>query len=187
MPKNNAYEVGEYVIKYLRLLREVNQLQNYATKKIVKKTLQFLEQFPSMNFLYEVINSFGKDQKKLSENEAVILSQATDDMIPLFQKIIERIQSLKKESESKKLLELGHRIEHLQDMIICSKDQTVIKDPEILKIFKTYEAERVEKYLIMEDNITKAEKRFGSFSQHFIKNREVFSNLNRVYQDIKNH
>ena len=37
----------------------------------------------------------------------------------------------------------------------------------------------------MEDNILKAEKRFGNFSEIFIKNREVFSNLNRVYQDIK--
>ena len=44
-----------------------------------------------MTFLYEVINSFGKDQKKLSLNEAVILGQATDEMILLFQKIIERI------------------------------------------------------------------------------------------------
>ena len=44
-----------------------------------------------MNFLYEVINSFGKNQKKLSLNESMILSQATDEMIPLFQKIIEKI------------------------------------------------------------------------------------------------
>lgn len=40
---------------------------------------------------------------------------------------------------------------------------------------------------MMEDSITKAEKRFGNFSHNFIKNREVFSNLNRVYEDIKNH
>ena len=102
--------MGIYVDRYLRLLRDVSLLENYATKKIFKKILQFLEEFPSMTFLYEVINSFGKDQKKLSLNEAAILSQATDEMIPLFQKIIEKIESLKKDSESKKLLELGHRI-----------------------------------------------------------------------------
>lgn len=72
-------------------------------------------------------------------------------------------------------------------MISSSKDHSCIKDPEVMKMFKTYEADRVEKYLIMEDSIMKAEKRFGNFSQNFIKNREIFSNLNRVYQDIKNH
>ena len=56
-----------------------------------------------------------------------------------------------------------------------------------MRMFRTYEADRVEKYLIMEDSLMKAEKRFGNFSQNFIKNREIFSNLNRVYQDIKNH
>lgn len=66
-------------------------LENYATKKIFKKVLQFLEEFPTMNFLYEVINSFGKNQKKLSLNETMIMLQATDEMIPLFQKIIEKI------------------------------------------------------------------------------------------------
>lgn len=64
--------------KYIKTLKEVSALESSSSKKIFKKTLQFLEEFPSMNFLYEVINSFGKDQKKLSMNENVILSYATD-------------------------------------------------------------------------------------------------------------
>jgi hypothetical protein len=38
----------------------------------------------------------------------------------------------------------------------------------------------------MEENINKAEKNYGKFSQNFVKNREVFSNINRVYLQIKN-
>ena len=148
-------------------------LENYASKKIFKKVLQFLEEFPTMNFLYEVINSFGKNQKKLSLNEAMIMSQANDEMIPLFQKIIEKIEALKREFESKKLLELGHRIEHLQDLVKKSKN-IITSDPEFRKIFKTYEVDRVEKYLIMEENIVKAEKKFGNFSQYFIKTAKYF-------------
>ena len=87
-PKSNSSEVVVYVEKYMRLLKDVSLLESYATKKIFKKTLQFLEQFPSMTFLYEVINSFGKDQKKLSLNQSAIMAQATDEMVPLFQKII---------------------------------------------------------------------------------------------------
>lgn len=84
-------------------------------------------------------------------------------------------------------MELGHRIQHLQDMIKHSKSNFSVSDPEIAKIFKKFEPERIERYIAMEDNITKAQKRFGSFSQNFVKNREVFSNLNRVYEDIKKH
>lgn len=84
-------------------------------------------------------------------------------------------------------MELGHRILHLQDMIKHSKSNFSTCDPEINKVFKKFQPERIERYMGMEDNITKAEKRFGSFSQNFVKNREVFSNLNRVYEDIKKH
>lgn len=140
-----------------------------------------------MSFLYQVISAFGKVQKKLTMNESLIIAQATDEMIPLFEKINEKIEFLKKQSESKKLMELGHRIQHLQDIIKESRANFSITDPEIAKIFKKFEPDRVEKYLMMEDSISKAEKRFGKFSANFIKNREVFSNLNRVYEDIRNH
>ena len=103
----------------------------------------------------------------------MIMSQANDEMIPLFQKIIEKIEALKREFESKKLLELGHRIEHLQDLVKKSKN-IITSDPEFRKIFKTYEVDRVEKYLIMEENIVKAEKKFGNFSQNFIKTAKYF-------------
>lgn len=68
-------------------------------------------------------------------------------------------------------MELGHRIQHLQDMIKHSKSNFSMGDPEIAKIFRNFEPDRVEKYIVMEDSITKAEKRFGNFSQNFIKNR----------------
>lgn len=70
------------------MLRDVNAMDTYATKKIFKSILQFLEEFPTMNFLYEVISAFGKVQKKLTLNEAALMIEATDEMIPLFQKII---------------------------------------------------------------------------------------------------
>ena len=44
-----------------------------------------------MNFLYEVISAFGKVQKKLSMNQAAIMAEATDEMVPLFQKSIDKI------------------------------------------------------------------------------------------------
>lgn len=37
----------------------------------------------------------------------------------------------------------------------------------------------------MEDNINKAEKNYGKFSTNFVKNREVFGNINKVYLQIK--
>lgn len=137
-----------------------------------------------MNFLYEVINSLGKNQKRLTLNENAITNQATDEMIPLFQKIIEKIESLKREFESKKLLELGHRIKHLQDLV--KESSSIIAGDFDFKILKTCEVDRMEKYLLMEENIIKAEKKFGNFSQNFVKNREIFSNLNQVYLQIKN-
>lgn len=137
-----------------------------------------------MNFLYEVINSLGKNQKRLTLNENAITNQATDEMIPLFQKIIEKIESLKREFESKKLLELGHRIKHLQDLV--KESSSIIAGDFDFKILKTCEVDRMEKYLLMEENIIKAEKKFGNFSQNFVKNREIFSNLNQVYLQIRN-
>lgn len=50
------------------MLKEVSMLDNYATKKIYKSILHFLEEFPTMSFLYEVISAFGKVQKKLWMN-----------------------------------------------------------------------------------------------------------------------
>ena len=108
-----------------------------------------------MAFLIEVTNSFGKEKKKLCLNQNAIIGLVNDDMIPLFEKIIEKIESLKRESESKKLMELGHRIEHLQILIDSTKDK-VKKSDENQKIFRTFESDRIEKYLLMEDNINKA-------------------------------
>jgi len=36
----------------------------------------------------------------------------------------------------------------------------------------------------MEENIDRAEKNYGRFSQSMHKNQEVFANINRVYQQI---
>lgn len=44
-----------------------------------------------MSFLIEVINSFGKEKKKICMNENAISILVSDDMIPLFEKIIEKI------------------------------------------------------------------------------------------------
>ncbi len=60
-------------------------------------------------------------------------------------------------------MELGHRIEHLQILIDHTKDK-VKKNDENQKIFRTFESDRIEKYLLMEDNINKAEKSYGKFS-----------------------
>ena len=57
-------------------------------------------------------------------------------------------------------MELGHRIEHLQILIDSTKDK-VKKSDENQKIFRTFESDRIEKYLLMEDNINKAEKNYG--------------------------
>jgi hypothetical protein len=82
-------------------------------------------------------------------------------------------------------MELGHRIEHLQILIDSTKDK-VKKSDENQKIFRTFESDRIEKYLLMEDNINKAEKNYGKFSQNLSKNREIFSNINKVYLQIRN-
>ena len=66
-------------------------------------------------------------------------------MVPLFQKIIERMEQLKKESESKKLMELGQRIAHLNQMVEGMRKHVVCKDSPL----RQFEQERVEKYLIM--------------------------------------
>jgi len=46
-------------------------------------------------------------------------------MIPLFQKITEQVETLKKEADDKKLSELGHRISHLQKMVELAKKQVI--------------------------------------------------------------
>lgn len=75
----------------MKLIREVIAFESYLGKKIVKKVLMFLEEFPTMSFLCETVNSFGKDKKKISLNDANILRHVNDDMVPLFQKIINKI------------------------------------------------------------------------------------------------
>lgn len=67
-------------------------------------------------------------------------------------------------------MELGHRIEHLQIMIDSTKDK-VKKNDENQKIFRTFDSDRVEKYMLMEENITKAEKNYGRFSESVSKSR----------------
>lgn len=69
-------------------------------------------------------------------------------------------------------------------MIDNTKDK-VKKNDENQRIFRTFDSDRVEKYLLMEDNINKAEKNYGKFSQNVSKNRQVFSNINKVYLQIK--
>jgi alcohol dehydrogenase class IV len=81
-----------------------------------------------MGFLVEVVNSFGREKKKLCMSENAILLQANDEMIPLFQKVIEKVEFLKKEAESKKLMELGHRIAHLQKMVEGARKQVTSQD-----------------------------------------------------------
>ena len=49
-------------------------------------------------------------------------------MVPLFQKVIERVEILKKESESKKLMELGQRIAHLNRMVEGMMKHVVSRD-----------------------------------------------------------
>lgn len=48
-------------------------------------------------------------------------------------------------------------------MIDNTKDK-VKKNDENQRIFRTFDSDRVEKYLLMEDNINKAEKNYGKFS-----------------------
>jgi hypothetical protein len=50
--------------------------------------MQYLDEFPTMSFLVEVINTFGKEKKRLRLSEGAIIAIATDEMVPLFQKII---------------------------------------------------------------------------------------------------
>ncbi len=60
-------------------------------------------------------------------------------MIPLLQKIIERVELLKKEAESKKLMELGQRISHLNKMVEGMKKPAIITDSPLREL----EQERV--------------------------------------------
>jgi hypothetical protein len=120
--------VKPYIEEYLRLVREAANLENYAGRKIITRLLQYLEEFPTMVFLVETINSFGRERKKLCLSEPLIQGEASDDMIPLFQKIIERVELLKKEAESKKLMELGQRISHLHKMVDGMKKPAIVAD-----------------------------------------------------------
>ena len=78
---------------------------------------------------------------------------------------------LKKEAESRKLMELGQKIVFLQN---------IVEKP----LIRAFDQERIEKYLVMEDTINKAQKNYGSYSQNFLKNQETFCNINRVYEQI---
>lgn len=78
-------------------------------------------------------------------SEHMVMGQANDEMIPLFQKVIEKVEFLKKEAESKKLMELGQRIAHLQKMVEGSRKQVISQESPL----RTLEQERVDKYLIM--------------------------------------
>ena len=172
--------VRPYVEEYLRLIKEAMGVENYSGRKIITRMLQYLEEFPSMGYLVEVINSFGKEKKKLCTSEPAIMLHAHDEMVPLFQKVIEKVESLKKEAESKKLMELGQRIVHLQRLVQTTQKHPLAEDSPL----QLMEPERVEKYLVMEENISRAEQNYGKFSQCFHKNQEVFSNINKVYQSI---
>lgn len=55
-------------------------------------------------------------------------------------------------------------------MIDSTKDK-VKKNDENQKIFRTFDSDRVEKYMLMEENITKAEKNYGRFSESVSKSR----------------
>jgi len=62
----------------LRLIKEANNLESYAGRKIIMKLIQYLEEFPSMSFLVEIVNAFGKEKKKLCLNENAIINEAND-------------------------------------------------------------------------------------------------------------
>lgn len=140
-----ASEVRHYVEEYLRLVREATNLESYSGRKIIRRLIQYLEEFPTMGFLVEVVNSFGRERKKLCILESAVMAQATDEMIPLFQKVIEKVEALKKETESKKLMELGQRIAHLQKMVEGTKKHAFSQ----VSPLRALEQERVDKYLIM--------------------------------------
>lgn len=83
--------VRPYVEEYLKLVKEAATLESYSGRKIIRRLIQYLEEFPTMGFLVEVVNSFGREKKKLCMSEAAVMSQANDEMIPLFQKVIEKV------------------------------------------------------------------------------------------------
>ena len=60
--------------EYLRLVKEANNLESYAGRKIIMRLIQYLEEFPTMSFLVETVNSFGKEKKKLCLSENGILN-----------------------------------------------------------------------------------------------------------------
>lgn len=62
----------------MRLIKEANNLESYAGRKIIMRLIQYLEEFPSMSFLVETVNAFGKEKKKLCLNENAIINEAND-------------------------------------------------------------------------------------------------------------
>lgn len=49
--KKLCSQVKIYIEEYLKLIKEVNNLESYAGRKIIMKLIQYLEEFPTMNFL----------------------------------------------------------------------------------------------------------------------------------------
>lgn len=47
-------------------------------KKIVQKIIEYLAEFPMISFLIEVLNSFGKEKKRLCLNENVLMQHVSD-------------------------------------------------------------------------------------------------------------
>ncbi len=64
--------------EYLRLVREATNLESYSGRKIIRRLIQYLEEFPTMGFLVEVVNSFGRERKKLCMVESAVMAQASD-------------------------------------------------------------------------------------------------------------
>ncbi len=79
-------------------------MENYMSKKIIRKIILFLNEYPYISFLCETQNNFGKEKKKICLNEKYIMSMSHDKMIPLFEKLNEKIDSLKSDAEQKKIM-----------------------------------------------------------------------------------
>ena len=67
-------QVRAYIEDYLKNIKEVHSLESYAGRKIIMKLIQYLEEFPTMSFLVETVNSFGREKKKLCLSEVAILN-----------------------------------------------------------------------------------------------------------------
>lgn len=76
--RRSAGLVKPYVEEYLKLVKEAATLESYSGRKIIRRLIQYLEEFPTMGFLVEVVNSFGREKKKLCMSESAVMSQAND-------------------------------------------------------------------------------------------------------------